>query len=110
MLKIHSFEVLVFNLAKEGIVDFPKVKYNNYYPKGWVEIKYMSSKRKADAAKIKRILEKRGYKDGEPPRGWDVHHIKRIVDGGKDIPSNIRVIPKQKHKQIHKNRKERGEE
>lgn len=70
----------------------------------------MSGKRKADPEKIKKILEKRGYKDGEPPYGWEVHHVKPLAEGGKDTPGNIRVIPTRKHYQIHKNRKERGEE
>jgi hypothetical protein len=68
------------------------------------------TKRKPDQEKIEKILEKRGYKNGEPPRGWEVHHIKPLADGGKDTPKNIIVIPRTKHQQIHKNRKERGEE
>jgi len=67
-------------------------------------------KRKADPEKIKRILEKRGYKDGEAPKGYEVHHIKPLADGGKDTSRNLRVIKRLKHQQIHKNRKERGEE
>lgn len=70
----------------------------------------MSVKRKADPEKIEKILEKRGYKDGKPPRGREVHHIKPLAEGGKDTPGNIRVIPTWKHRQIHKNRKERSEE
>jgi len=68
------------------------------------------TKRKADEKKIGKILEKRGYKNGEVPRGKEVHHIKPLIKGGKDTPKNIIVIPKTKHQQIHKNRKERGEE
>lgn len=67
-------------------------------------------KRKADKEKIQKILENRGYKDGNPPRGWEVHHIIPLAEGGKDTRKNIRVIPKSKHQRIHKNRKERGEE
>lgn len=66
--------------------------------------------RKPDLEKIQKILEKRGYEDGEPPRGWQVHHIVPLAEGGKDTPKNLRVIPRLKHQQIHKNRKERGEE
>ena len=58
---------------------------------------------KRDPGKIKEILKNRGYKDGEPPRGKEVHHIKPVSEGGKDTPKNIVVIPKSKHKQIHKN-------
>jgi len=65
-------------------------------------------KRKADQEKIQKILLKRGYKNGEPPRGWEAHHIMPLAEGGKDTPKNIKVIPRWKHKQIHKNRKERG--
>lgn len=66
--------------------------------------------RKADKEKIKEILEDRGYKNGNPPYGKEVHHIKPLAEGGKDTPKNIRVIPAWRHRQIHKNRKERGEE
>jgi len=68
------------------------------------------SKRKADLEKIQKILEKRGYKNGEPPRGREVHHIKPLAKGGKDTPKNIIVLSRKKHQQIHKNRRERGEE
>ena len=65
-------------------------------------------KREADQEKIKRILEKRGYKDGKPPRGHEAHHIKPLAEGGKDTPKNIKVIKTSKHRQIHKNRQKRG--
>lgn len=68
----------------------------------------MAQKRKADQEKIKKILEERGYEDGKPPRGHEVHHIKPLAEGGKDTPKNLRVIRKIKHQQIHANRKERG--
>jgi hypothetical protein len=68
----------------------------------------MSTKRKADHEKITKILENRGYKDGKPPRGHDVHHIKPLAEGGKDTPRNIRVITTVKHRQIHANRREQG--
>ena len=67
-------------------------------------------KRKADPKKIKKILEDRGYKGGNPPRGYEAHHIKPLARGGKDTSKNIIVIKKSKHQKIHKNRKERGEE
>jgi hypothetical protein len=67
-------------------------------------------KRKADQEKIRKILEKRGYKNGEPPKGWETHHIKPLVKGGKDTSKNLVVIPKKKHQQIHENRRKRGEE
>ena len=63
---------------------------------------------KRDQEKIKRILVKRGYKNGELPRGYEVHHIKPVAEGGKDTPKNLRVIKTGKHEQIHKNRTRRG--
>lgn len=68
------------------------------------------SKRKADLEKIQKIIEKRGYKNGEPPWGREVHHINPLAKGGKDTPKNIIVLSRKKHQQIHKNRRERGEE
>ncbi len=70
----------------------------------------MPKKRVADEKKIKKILEQRGYKDGKPPRGYEAHHIKPLAAGGKDTPENIRVIKTSKHRQIHKNRRARGDE
>jgi ABC-type transport system substrate-binding protein len=69
----------------------------------------MAQKHQANPEKIKKILEKRGYKGGKPPRGYEVHHIKPLAEGGKDTPKNIRVIKKEKHQQIHANRKKRDE-
>ena len=64
--------------------------------------------RKADQEKIRKILLKRGYKDGKPPRKYEVHHIKSLEKIGKDTLKNIRVIKRSKHKQIHANRKKQG--
>ena len=69
----------------------------------------MARKRNRDPAKIRKILKKRGYKKGKSPKGKVVHHIKPLRKGGKDTPKNIRVIPKGKHKMIHKHRRARGE-
>lgn len=66
------------------------------------------ARRKVDQEKIKKILIKRGYKDGKPPKGYEIHHTKSVKEGGNDTPRNIRVIKKGKHKQIHKNRRKRG--
>ena len=65
----------------------------------------MARARKADQEKISKILSQRGYKDGTAPRGYEVHHIKPLEEGGKDTPKNIRVIKRSKHQQIHANRK-----
>lgn len=64
--------------------------------------------RKVDQEKIKKILIKRGYKDGNTPRGYEVHHIKPVEEGGKDTPRNIRVVKRSKHIKIHANRKKLG--
>lgn len=64
--------------------------------------------RKADQEKIRKILIKRGYKNGEAPRGYEVHHIKPRKLGGKETPKNIKVIKKSKHKAIHANRRVQG--
>ena len=68
----------------------------------------MTRARMADREKIRRILTKRGYKDGNPPRGYEVHHIKPLEEGGKDTPRNIRVIRRTKHLQVHANRRKIG--
>ena len=68
----------------------------------------MPRKTKRNPAKIKKILKKRGYKGGKAPKGKVAHHIKPKAKGGKDTSKTIRVIPKGKHKKIHKNRKKRG--
>lgn len=65
-------------------------------------------KTKRNSTKIKKILEKKGYGEGNPPKGKVVHHVKPMAEGGKDTPKNIRVIPEGKHKRIHKNRRKRG--
>jgi len=65
-------------------------------------------KRKRNQAKIKKILKKRGYPKGKVPQGKEAHHPKSKAEGGKDIPSNIRVISKRKHIIIHKRRRKRG--
>jgi len=67
-------------------------------------------KRKPDQEKIQKVLENRGYTNGKPPRGYEIHHIKPLAEGGKDTPENVRVIKTSKHRQIHKNRRAKGEE
>lgn len=68
----------------------------------------MPRKTKRNPTKIKKILKKRGYKKGKTPKGKETHHIKPKAKGGKDTPGNIKVIPKRRHKRIHKNRRKRG--
>ena len=73
----------------------------------WLEVERLGQ-RKVDQEKIKKILEKRGYKDGEAPRGYEIHHIVPVEDGGKETAKNIRVIKRKKHETIHTNRMKRG--
>lgn len=65
--------------------------------------------KKRNQAKIKKILKDRGYKDGEVPKGSEVHHIKPVAKGGGDTKKNIKVVKEEKHKKIHKNRRKKGE-
>ncbi len=71
-------------------------------------VKQKMVKHKPDREKIKKILIKRGYKNGEPPNGYEVHHIKPVEEGGKDTLKNIRVIRTTRHQRIHANRKKVG--
>jgi 5-methylcytosine-specific restriction endonuclease McrA len=64
--------------------------------------------RKPDKERIKKILLQRRYKDGKPPKGYEVHHIIPLEEGGKDTSKNIRVVKKSKHRQIHANRRRQG--
>lgn len=64
--------------------------------------------RKADKEKIRKILIRRGYKDGKSPRGYEIHHIKPLEEGGKDTPKNIKVLKQSKHQKIHVNRRQQG--
>jgi len=66
-------------------------------------------KKERSPEKIEKVLEKKGYPDGKLPKEKVLHHIKPVAEGGKTTPKNTRVIPKAKHKQIHANRKKRGE-
>jgi hypothetical protein len=59
-------------------------------------------------AKLKRVLEQKGYTEGKLPQGKVAHHVKPVAEGGKTTKSNIRVISEAKHVQIHSNRNKRG--
>jgi len=66
-------------------------------------------KKERSPSKLKKVLEKKGYPDGELPAGKEAHHVKPVAKGGKTTKSNIRVVDEDKHKQIHKNRRKKGE-
>jgi len=55
--------------------------------------------------KLKKVLKAKGYLSGKAPKGKEVHHKKPVAKGGKTAKKNITVIPKAKHKKIHKNKK-----
>lgn len=59
--------------------------------------------------KIEKVLRQKGYSSGKLLKGKVLHHVKPVMEGGKTTPKNTRVISKAKHKQIHANRKKRGE-
>lgn len=65
-------------------------------------------KKERSPQKVKEVLIKKGYPDGQLPKGKELHHVKPVAEGGKTTPKNTRVIPKQKHEQIHANRRAKG--
>lgn len=65
-------------------------------------------KKERDPEKVAKIIKQKGYPSGKLPRGKVLHHIKPVAIGGKTTKKNTRVITTTKHKQIHKNRAERG--
>ncbi len=65
-------------------------------------------KKERDPEKVKKVIKQKGYKDGELPKGKELHHVIPVVEGGKTTKKNTRVISATKHKQIHKNRAKIG--
>lgn len=65
-------------------------------------------KKERNPEKIAKVIKQKGYPSGKLPRGKVLHHIKSVAVGGKTTKKNTRVITTTKHKQIHKNRAERG--
>lgn len=65
-------------------------------------------KKERSPTKVKKVLEKKGYKEGKLPKTKVLHHVKLVTKGGKTTSKNTRVISKAKHKKIHKNRRKRG--
>lgn len=61
-----------------------------------------------DPAKLKKVLEEKGYKNGKLPPGKEAHHVKPVAENGKTTKKNIRVVSEEKHKEIHKNRRKKG--
>lgn len=65
-------------------------------------------KKERDPEKVAKVIKQKGYPSGKLPRGKVLHHIKPVALGGKTAKKNTRAIATTKHKQIHKNRAERG--
>ena len=65
-------------------------------------------KKERNLQKVEKVIKQKGYPSGKLPKGKDLHHVKPVAEGGKTTKKNTRVIPTGKHKQIHKNRNERG--
>ncbi len=66
------------------------------------------AKRERSQTKLQKVLEQKGYSNGKVPKGKVAHHVKLVAEDGKTTKKNIRIIPKEKHKKIHTNRKERS--
>ena len=64
-------------------------------------------KKERSSKKVAKVIKKKGYSSGELPRNKVLHHVKPVALGGKTTEKNTRVVTKEKHKQIHKNRRER---
>ena len=65
-------------------------------------------RKERNPAKLKKVLDQKGYPDGKVPKGKVVHHLRPVAEGGKTTKKNTRVITEAKHKQIHKNRRKQG--
>lgn len=65
-------------------------------------------KKERDPQKVERVIKQKGYPSGKLPTGKVLHHVIPVAEGGKTTKKNTRVVPMGKHKQIHKNRNERG--
>lgn len=65
-------------------------------------------RRERSPKKLARVLKSKGYKSGKAPKGKVPHHVKPVAGGGKTTKKNVRVIPKGKHKRIHRNRGRKG--
>jgi len=54
-------------------------------------------KKERSPIKVKKVLEKKGYKKGKLPKDKELHHVKPVAEGGKTTPKNT-----------HKNRRKKG--
>ena len=65
-------------------------------------------KKERSPKKVAKVIRQEGHPSGKLPKGKVLHHPKPVALGGKTTKKNTRVVTKTKHKQIHKNRNERG--
>jgi len=65
-------------------------------------------KKERDPQKVAKVIKQKGYPSGKLSKGKVLHHIKPVAVGGKTTKKNTLVVTTTKHKQIHKNRAERG--
>ncbi len=66
-------------------------------------------KRERSPKKVEAVIKAKGYPSGKLPKGKELHHVKPVAEGGKTTTKNTRVVSKARHKEIHKNRRKRGE-
>jgi hypothetical protein len=64
-------------------------------------------KKARDPKKREKVLKEKGIKSGELPSTKQLHHVKPVAEGGKTTNNNTRIVTVEKHKQIHKNRREK---
>ncbi len=65
-------------------------------------------KKERSSKKVTKVIKQKGHPSGKLPKGKVLHHPKPVALGGKTTKKNTRVVTTTKHKQIHKNRAERG--
>ena len=53
----------------------------------------LKSHRERPSCAAQKVLKERDYKNGEPPRGYVVHHVKPLAEGGKDTGDNLDIGP-----------------
>jgi len=47
-------------------------------------------KKERTPKKVKKVLEKKGYKKGKLPKDKELHHVNPVAEGGKTTPKNIK--------------------
>ena len=67
------------------------------------------TKKERSPSKVKKVIKQKGNKKGKLPEEKELHHVKPVSKGGKTTSKNTRVVSKTKHKQIHKNRRKKGD-